>query len=352
MKRVLSFIFLALWTAFFSTAYAQQAIYIWHKNGHLSEISNNDVDSLTFSVSDWLFNIQTSGATSVTDNTLQASVNASYACEVSSLPINPKVGVCFSSVNETPTCADEYLQIGDTVGTFKFTIYELDPGTTCYYRGYVKLGDEVIYGNVKSCTTLGNKPETPGYTIVNGHKFVDLGLPSGMLWAHTNVGATFSFEDGEYFAWGEVKESPSYWFYYYKWGSKLTKYNSSDGKTILDPEDDVATTRWGSECRMPSVSDYQELCDNCEWLWKENYQGSNGYLVTGPNGKTIFFPASGSYGNDHLNFHGDRGFYWSRSLYSNIDRGYHLGFGYSDLGAKGNEYRCIGMTVRPVAEKR
>lgn len=352
MKRIHSFIFLVLCAIVTSTVYAQQSIYIWRNNGTLSEISNNSVDSLTFSVSDWLFNIQTSDVTSVTENTLQGSVSASFACEVNYLSHNPKVGVCFSSVNETPTCADEYLQIGDTVGTFKFTIYELDPGTTCYYRGYVKLGDEIMYGDVKSCNTSGEKPITPNYTIVNGHKFVDLGLPSGLLWARTNVGAVFSFNDGEYVAWGETEE-PEFGYYdwdVYKWGRKLSKYNSADGKTILEPEDDAATIQWGAGCRMPSSSEMQELCDKCKWSWQENYQGTNGYIVTGPNGNTIFLPASGSCDGERLNR--GRGWYWSRSLSTDVYKAHSLEFDDFYVAAKPEEYRCIGMSIRPVAEKK
>ena len=351
MKRIFTFVLSALLAIVFTTAHAQQNIFIW-KGGNLSVKSAVETDSITSSVGSWLFSIRTSAATSVTTNTLEASVSVDFANNVRSLSQTPEVGVCFSSTSTTPTYADERARLGSSVQSYDFTLYELDPGTTYYYRAYVKLGDDVFYGNVKSIMTFGEKPTTPSYTLINGHKFVDLGLPSGLLWAKANVGATYSVDDGDYFAWGETSPKSTYSWSTYKWGSNPSKYNYSDGKATLDAEDDAATVNWGAPCRMPDSSDFQELYSQCGWSWTSNYNGASGYLVTGPNGNTIFIPASGSRRNDDLNYHGSDGNYWSRSLYSvNTYYARDLGFDSGYINPANYYDRYDGFAVRPVAEK-
>ncbi len=361
MKRIFSFVLSALLAVTFTTAHAQQNIFIW-KGGNISVKSAANIDSISTSVG-WLFDIRTSAATSVTTNTLEASISVSYADNVPSLSQTPEIGVCFSSEKVTPTYTDECKRLGSSVGSYSFTIYELDQGTTYYYRGYVKLGDEVLYGNVKSITTFGEKPSSPTYTLINGHKFVDLGLASGLLWACSNVSAASFSDDGDYFAWGETKSKSRYSLGTYKWNHEpddsflwITKYNAADGKTTLDANDDAATVNWGSPCRMPDVSEFEELYNQCVWSWMSNYNGTSGYLVTGPNGNTIFFPASGSYWGDDLSSHGSGGYYWSRSLYPNENDSFqsahylHCSRDYLDP-PRYHMFRYVGYSVRPVAEK-
>ena len=186
------------------------------------------------------------------------------------------------------------------------------------------------------------------YTLINGHKFVDLGLPSGLLWADSNVGASSPTDDGGYFAWGEIESKDSYLNYNYKWGEcsdSLSKYNQYDNKTILDTEDDVATVKWGIGCRLPSSSEFDELRNECDWLWL-----GNGYHVTGPNGNTIFLPASGYFYEKELKAYGTEGNYWSRSLSSLDYCALYTRFG---LGYIANSFTSVfyGFSVRPVANK-
>ena len=351
MKRIFSFVLSALLAVVFTTAHAQQNIFIW-KGGNISVKSAANIDSITTSTSvgSWLCNIRTSTATSVTTDMLDASISVSYADNVPSLSQTLEVGVCFSSEKTTPTYADEHSYLGTSDGSYNFTLYELNPGTTYYYRGYVKFGDEVFYGNVKSIMTFCKKPTSPTDTIINGHKFVDLGLPSGLLWARTNIGAASSSDDGDYFAWGETE--PKYYFYpwNYKWGwYDMTKYDYwVDKKTTLDPNDDAATFNWDGPCRMPDSSEFEELYNKCDWSWKSNCNGTSGYIVTGPNGNTIFFPDSGYHDNADLYDHGSEGYYWSRSLNENS-----LAFCLrcSCHGMMWYKARSLGFTVRPVAEK-
>ena len=195
----------------------------------------------------------------------------------------------------------------------------------------------------------------------NGHAYVDLGLPSGILWATCNVGATKPEEYGNYFAWGEIKPKARYYWDTYNWcdGSKttLTKYcvDSSygrvDNKTILDLLDDAACINWGGRWRMPTKVEYDELrnLSYTTWTWT-SLNGVNGYKVTSKtNGNSIFLPATGYRYDSDLNVAGSFGYYWSSSLLSSYSgRAYCFTF-HSDYGVGWDGgYRYCGHPVRAV----
>jgi hypothetical protein len=196
---------------------------------------------------------------------------------------------------------------------------------------------------------------------------VDLGLPSGTLWADRNVGASSPEDYGGYFAWGETTPMSEYSCGIYKWGnwyyqSELTKYctNSSfgykgftDGKTTLESADDVAAANMVGSWRMPTEEEFRELEDKCIWTWTVQ-NGVKGYKVTGPNGNSIFLPSAGYrtsgkiIGSTCLNA-GSVGSYWSSSLYErNQDRACYLHFS-SESIYMSNLGRSYGYTVRAVA---
>ncbi|MBO5847093.1 MAG: InlB B-repeat-containing protein, partial [Bacteroidales bacterium] len=130
----------------------------------------------------------------------------------------------------------------------------------------------------------------------NGHEWVDLGLPSGLKWATCNIGATTPEGYGDYFAWGETEPKSNYAWDNYKFGSSIetfNKYNSTDKKTILEPEDDAAHVNWGGNWRMPLSQDFKELLNNCTSVWTK-VGDVNGYKLTSKiNGNSIFLPAAG-----------------------------------------------------------
>ena len=350
MKKLFTLFFSLLLASLFTTASAQQNIFVWKKGGDLSVISSESVDSVSFSAGSWLFHITTSAAVSVTTNSFQARSSVSLNENVKSLSVTPEVGVCYSDVNPQPTYVDGKQSSDANMEDNIFTVEGLVSGTLYYYRTYVKLLDEVYYDqNVYTVTTRGAKPQGK---VIGDHKFVDLGLPSGLLWAECNVGASSPWEDGDYYAWGEIQTKSDYSWDTYKWGNSPTKYNSSDGKTTLEASDDVATVKWGKECRMPSRAEFQELYNKCDWTWKSNYNGASGYLVKGPNNQTIFLPASGCRFNGVLYYHGSYGDYWSSSLLTSCtDYVYYLKFGSGDIDPSVYCSPFNGCSVRPVAEK-
>lgn len=194
----------------------------------------------------------------------------------------------------------------------------------------------------------------------DNHEYVDLGLPSGTLWATCNVGANSPEQYGDYFAWGETEPKDYYDWSTYKWcnGSykTLNKYCKSylygykgfvDNKTELDLEDDAAYVNWGLSWRMPTTDQLQELIENSVWRWTQR-NGVNGQLVTGPNGKSLFLPAAGCLNDSSLNDVDSCGYYWTSTISNGASfGGTRLRFDseYVD-GASGQ--RSYGFPVRPV----
>lgn len=207
----------------------------------------------------------------------------------------------------------------------------------------------------------------------NGHEYVDLGLPSGLLWATCNVGASKPEDFGDYFAWGATEPQAVYdWVntpfqtqdtkYYYEQkftkylGSTTSSYKDSSAKdsdalkTVLDPEDDAAHVNWGGSWRMPTREELEELIDrnNCNWTWTTQ-NGVKGYKVTSlKNRKSLFLPAPG-YRSSILCLEGTDGLYWSSSLFmsSYPDYAYNLGFNGGSVTC-GGAFRSDGLSVRPV----
>ena len=212
------------------------------------------------------------------------------------------------------------------------------------------------------CVAGCNKSSNP-FTVsgsYEGHDYVDLGLPSGTLWATCNVGAEMPEGYGDYFAWGETQPKSIYDWNTYKYGFVnsfdnvlLTKYNTDsrygevDNITVLQASDDAATANWGSGWCMPTREQWKELRDKTTRTWTVQ-NGVSGYLLVATNGGQLFLPASGYHNDDNLNSVEVDGIYWSSSLYEGIpdgayDFGFYSGNSYVDLN-----FRCIGQSVRPV----
>lgn len=221
-----------------------------------------------------------------------------------------------------------------------------------------------------STPSMPSEPDDP----YNGHEYVDLGLPSGTLWATCNVGANAPEEYGDYFAWGEVEPKEIYDWSTYKWcaltyhsatsyTAYLTKYctlTSSgheffvDNKTLLEAADDAAVVNWGGVWRMPTKEEQDELREQCTWTMT-TINGINGYIVTskinGYTDKSIFLPETGSkegatYGN--LTY----GYYWSSSLKAvGPYNAFYILFDSDDKVHCWDFKRSIGLPVRPVCIK-
>jgi hypothetical protein len=190
------------------------------------------------------------------------------------------------------------------------------------------------------------------------------------LWATENIkdasgnelyfawGETQGYTSGQvgtdkYFAWDGDNADYKYGTYddsdNQNWG--MEKYNKTDGKTVLDTTDDAATTNWGSDWRMPTKEQFEELTANTEYEWTEidGVQGGKfTSTVSGYTDKFLFFPAVGDAGHGEVGDVGDYGDYWSVSLYDkNVYSAWGLFFEGGDCGVD-YDYRYCGFSVRPV----
>ena len=217
--------------------------------------------------------------------------------------------------------------------------------------------------NVAALVTISDNETdaepAPTDNNISTHEYVDLGLPSGTLWATCNVGANAPEEYGDYFAWGETETKSTYSWDNYKYGDyeEFTKYSirSNDGyngfvdnRTTLERSDDVAYQKWGSDWCMPTREQFEELHEECTWTWTSR-GGNNGYEVKSPNGNTIFLPAAGSRGAEELSEAGSYGEYLSSSLRSNwsIDAKI-LRFNSDGVYTNDDNVRYCGNSVRAV----
>lgn len=263
-------------------------------------------------------------------------------------------GICYST-SMNPTTANKTVSSGTGRGTFTCNMTGLTAGTTYYVRAYATNSNGTSYGNQVSF-------KTP--IIENA---VDLGLPSGLLWAIYNVGASTPEEYGDYFAWGETTTKSQYDWTTYKTlsngsNSSLKKYCTRSGfgvvdnKTTLEPEDDAAHVNWGGLWRMPTYAEQLELIEYCDVTMTTNYNrtGIAGAIFTSKkNGNFIFLPATGDYYNGYAHSVGTQGYYASSSL--NEEMPYYacclrINVISGNVSGSTCHQRCNGFSVRPVCK--
>ena len=181
--------------------------------------------------------------------------------------------------------------------------------------------------------------------------FVDLALPSGLLWCEHNVGASTPYEDGLYFSWGNVTGHTGDDGYDFG-TSNDGPYASTPGAALTGniPTNgtyDAARHNMGAPCRMPTVGEFQELNAQCDSEWTDEDGVSGRRFTSRINGNSIFFPSSGFRSGTGLYFRGTNGYYWSASLYSQT-YGYYLSFSESGVNPADRSNRFNGFSVRAV----
>jgi hypothetical protein len=184
----------------------------------------------------------------------------------------------------------------------------------------------------------------------NHPHLIDLGLPSGTLWACCNIGASKPEDYGNYYAWGETQPKEVYNWDTYQYGY----YNGNSdyshlvniGSDIAGTQYDAATANWGAPWCMPSREQRDELY-NCTSVWTTE-NGVDGLKFTGPNGGTLFLPAAGGRGDDRWDTPGSTGYYWSSTLLESFPNGaWNLHFNSGGVW-QNTHYRSHGESVRPV----
>ena len=196
----------------------------------------------------------------------------------------------------------------------------------------------------------------------NGFEYVDLGLPSGTKCATCNVGADKETDYGLYFAWGEtvgysgITSKKQFGWRDYKFSkrgsNKFTKYNGTDGKEVLDLEDDAAQANMGGKWHIPTKEQIKELKSNTinDWVTNYNCSGVNGILFTSKSdtSKKLFLPACGFLGNGTSSYTCRFGYFSSSSIFS-FDDCYCTVLGFnSDIVNIIKCHRSFGQTIRGV----
>ena len=231
--------------------------------------------------------------------------------------------------------------------TFAVTVSELTRGTKYYYRYLVW-----NHFYVDNKFVMAKKGFYGGC--------VDLGLPSGLLWAVCNVGANVPEDNGDYLAWGETQSKIVYNWSSYKYScgtyNTLTKYCNkpswgdngfTDNLTTLQTSDDAATANLGGRWCTPTEEQWEELKNNTTITWT-TLNGVKGREFTASNGCSLFLPAAGYREDDNLIDVGNSGHYWSSSLNTNYpDNAQYMGFDI-DSDTWHNYNRQYGQSVRPV----
>ena len=196
-----------------------------------------------------------------------------------------------------------------------------------------------------------DKDESSELQVTEGD-YVDLGLPSGTLWASCNVGANNPEEVGGYYAWGEIEEKK---YYGDNYNGGTNSYNSN----ILDLKDDVAHAILGEDWRMPTVTEAQELIKECNWV-RGTYKDIVGcYVISKTNGNCIFLPSGGHKAGktDKTDFISDEGYghYWTSSEYEHVSNEWAYALNAPDFSgehlnpyAVDDKYRWWGLPVRPI----
>ena len=230
---------------------------------------------------------------------------------------------CTTTLTTTPKEFYIVLPVGVLPQGFTMNVY--NGGTTPIFSKSTASGALVVQWNmVKTMATLE----------VNAHPYVDLGLPSGLLWATCNVGADSPENYGDYFVWGCTEPYTN------------TNCNYSENPDTLPPEHDAATVKWGDNWRMPTKEEWQELLNHTTVTWTTQ-NGVNGCLFTASNRNNLFLPAAG-YCNPDVTNEDSIGYYWSSSRYSKLkNRAWYFYFD-SDRYIMQDNPRYYGKSVRPV----
>ena len=350
MKKLITF--LTLLTLFFTTSWAETAT-LTRTNVNLPTTltsGEKTIDGITYAYTDL------KDDTSV--RAIYAKKNSGSICNTTPFPGN----IISVAITHSQSAAETTIW-GSSDGS---TWTEVATGNTGDFenKGYkyfkITRGAKVGYW-VKIVITYSI--DSGGGDYEDEEEYVDLGLPSGTLWATRNIGASKSVEYGQYFAWGETTPKEVYNWDTYKWcngtQNTLTKYcnNSNygtvDNKTELDPEDDVAKANWGPNWRMPTKAQQNELRAECNWEWTTK-NGIRGCQVTSKhNNKSLFLPAAGYYFTSGFYSESTYACYWSRTLDTEMPNQANYFFIYSYTSSSGVDSGFgtrgeVGYTVRAV----
>ena len=189
--------------------------------------------------------------------------------------------------------AGENAKLDGILDNMSKLVEAIKDGNTDEKEGWAEIAKQLE--QLKAAAGIG------GGTTTDKVGYVDLGLPSGNLWAECNLGASSPEAYGDYYAWGEVEPKQEYTYPNHKWYKEgapslgFTKYNNEDGKLTLEDEDDAVIQKLGNGWRTPTLADFRELTNQkYTTIKKTTLNGVVGYQITSKkNKKSIFIPCAG-----------------------------------------------------------
>ena len=188
--------------------------------------------------------------------------------------------------------AGENAKLDGILDNMSKLVEAIKDGNTDEKEGWAEIAKQLE--QLKAAAGIG------GGTTTDKVGYVDLGLPSGNLWAECNLGASSPEAYGDYYAWGEVEPKQEYTYPNHKWYKEgapslgFTKYNNEDGKLTLEDEDDAVIQKLGNGWRTPTLADFRELTNQkYTTIKKTTLNGVAGYQITSKkNKKSIFIPCA------------------------------------------------------------
>lgn len=266
---------------------------------------------------------------------------------------NVEKWVCYGTT-ANPTIADTKAEAYGKNASCTATLTGLTAGATYHYRACINIDGQVFYGEDK--TFVAEDFGTPEY--------VDLGLPSGLLWGTMNLGATAPEEIGDYYAWAETTPRTEFNFSDYQYRNNdyandyMQNYNGTDRLMRLEPQHDAATVNLGPAWRMPTSDEAMELIEHCT-IEYASLNGIECNKITGPNGNCIYIPYAGYryYDTDCSGPLTKRAYIWTSSLrfqyYNSSNHNYSLALtaNFDPVSSSDKriiQYRGYGLNIRPV----
>jgi len=249
--------------------------------GHLSVVVNDDWDNLyASSVIEVIDPAYPPPSSVFLPSEIEISVNGTSTLTPILIPEDASTSFIWESEDASIATVAYGKVIGKKIGT---TIVKLrtknNLTTTCTIK--------VVSSNGKDDEEISDNYT---YGMIDGHDYVDLGLK--VKWATSNVGASCPESYGDYYAWGEIAMKSSYTWSTYIYLNSSTRKTYSIGSDIKGTSYDAAYIKWGSNWRMPTSDEVSELISKCTFKQK-TLNGIDGFIVTGPNGNSIFLPEAG-----------------------------------------------------------
>lgn len=298
----------------------------------------------------------TGEALEVTDYTATLTGYANLPLELG----NAKVGIVYDKNQSFENGKMVEATMLDGSNKFTVTLTDLEPSTTYYYKSFVQNGFAIQYGEVFSFTT--EEAKFPAGAVDLGIVITRAdGTSYNLYWAESNLGENglcAKPEDrGDYYAWGEIEAKKNYSWSTYKFGTSesgpFSKYNTTDNKTVIEPEDDVAHVKLGGKWRIPTSEEWDALKSQCDFDITDDYNGTGakGFIFIGPNGNSILIPYSGSQDGEEIDDSGEGAAYWSSSSLSSYPA-YAVSYGFMNSGSnyRTSIDRYYGFCIRPVTE--